>query len=96
MSMENYLRKLALMDDDVRDIVMNCWDFSGRPLTEHPITVALCLLMDSIVTPAEFRIKGRQITDGMKDMTDGDFDVIYYTYEQGMIRVRTELEKDLA
>jgi len=94
--MKEYLRKLALMDDDVRDIVMDCWDFTGRPTTEHPITVALCLLLDSIVTPDEFRIKGRQIVDGMKEMSDGDFDVIYYTYERGMIRVRTELEKEIA
>ena len=72
MSLEDYHSKLDAMDDDVRGIVERVWDWTGRPTTEHPITVALCLLLDSIVTPAEFRIKGRQITDGMKDMTDGD------------------------
>ena len=94
MSLEDYHRKLDAMDDDVQGIVEHCWGWDGRPVTEHPITVALCLLLDSIVTPAEFRVKGRQITDGIKEMTDGDFDVIYYTYERGMIRVRTEIEKE--
>ena len=95
MSLEDYHSKLDAMDDDVRGIVERVWGWDGRPTTEHPITVALCLLLDSIVTPAEFRIKGRQITDDMKEMSDGDFDVIYFTYEQGMKRVKRVLEEDL-
>ena len=96
MSLEDYHSKLEAMDDDVREIVLEVWDWTGRPTTEHPVTVALCLLMDTIVTPESFRIKGRQITDDVKEMTDDDFDAIYYTYERGMIRIRTELEKDSA
>jgi hypothetical protein len=96
MSDDDYFTKLEAMDPDVRAIEAQCWDYTGRPITEQPIAVALCLLLDSIVTPAEFRVKGRQITDGMKEMTDADFDVIYYTYERGMLRVKRELEKEFA
>ena len=57
MSLEAYFEKLDAMDDDVRGIVEDCWDWTGRPVTEHALTVALCLLMDSIVTPEQFRVK---------------------------------------
>ena len=95
MNLEEFHKHLNQMDTDVQIIVEECWDWTGRPVTEHPITVALCLLLDTIVTPEQFRVKGRQITDGMKEMTDGDFDVIYFTYEQGMKRVKRVIEEDL-
>lgn len=96
MNDNDYHDKLDAMDDDVRAIEAQCWDYTGSPLTAQPITVALCLLMDSMVTPAEFRTKGKQIVNGMKEMTDDDFDAFYYTYTQGMKRVKRELEKEFA
>lgn len=85
-----YWNHLDSLDEDVRKIVLDCWDETGRPITANPVAKSVGMLLDITSSYEEFLEKVRPMLHEI-EISDVAIETYYYLYIQGMKRVKDYL-----